>query len=155
MEKISEKHLREEKVRKVKEKILKEIAEEVGRCKNGIGYALDYDDEEYFDEMIFRIHSLFRLKKYIEREYTFMKETALNYDSDLVIYTVSIDYINIWLQDDYNFVSEFIVNAEKEERNRVLIECMLNDEYFGIDFTSIFDKIAYDEKVKKETENND
>ena len=90
--------------------------------------------------------SLLRLKEYIENGNTFWSFEARYNDKDIIIYQVSDRKLNIWLQEDYNFVSNFLCKIEFEGFSDVYE--ILNDRYFGYEFTNIFDEIQYDERMK-------
>ena len=152
-EKISDKPIREEKIKRLKEKILKEIEEELERGKRDLTYDLTngIEDEYEFKYVIHTMHYLYKLREFVNWEHSFNMIYAEYYNFDIVIYAVSMREIDIWLQDDYNFVTQFLFNANYDDN--VIVEHMLNDEYLGINFTNIFDAIAYDEKQK--TKNGD
>lgn len=147
-EKISEIPIREEKIRKLKEKILAEIDKYLVRNRRDMKiYLIDNEDViEYWDFMITQEFSLLRLKEYIENDNTFWLFEERYNDKDIIIYQVSDRKLNIWLQEDYNFVSHFLYKIEFEGFSDVYK--ILNDRYFGYEFTSIFDEIQYDERMK-------
>ena len=137
-EKLSEKSIRAEKVAKLKVKILKEITEEQSEIKllmDDCGNAFDMLVEEYYQ--------LLQLKKYVEDDNSFCRYEAMYGDIDVIIYSVSSEEIDIWLQEDYNFVVCFMSKVREIPE---AIFRMLNDDYFGYQFTNIFDKIEYDKK---------
>ena len=147
-EKISDKPIREAKIKRLKEKILKEIEEELERGKRDLTYDLTngIEDEYEFKYVIHTMHYLYKLREFVNWEHSFNMIYAEYYNFDIVIYAVSMREIDIWLQDDYNFVTQFLFNVNYDDN--VIVEHMLNDEYLGINFTNIFDAIAYDEKQK-------
>ena len=140
-EKVSERHLREEKVKKVKEKILTEISEKLVKFKKEI--ILHVSNDECFDYYIKRCFALHRLKEYLGCEYTFMEVEVEYPDRDIIIYTISDRDLNIWLQDTYSFTSEFLHNAVEFEHD---IYSILNDRYFAHQFINLIDYATYDEK---------
>ena len=137
-EKLSEKSIRAEKVAKLKEKILKEITDEQSEIK-----LLMDDCQNDFDMLVEKYYQLLQLKKYVEDDNSFCRCEAIHGDIDVIIYSVSSEEIDIWLQEDYNFVVCFM-NKVREMPEAIF--GMLNDDYFGYQFTNIFDKIAYDKK---------
>lgn len=153
-EKISERPIREEKVKRLKEKILKEINKELDLFKNDLKYdmtnGIEYVDE--FEYTISHMHYLFKLRDYINQDYVFM--TVINqYDNlDYVVYNVPIMDIEIWLQDDFNFTRNFLSDVDY---NKYVVEIILNEQYFGFEFTSVIDKIAYEDKLEKESDVNE
>lgn len=147
-EKISEIPIREEKIRKLKEKILKEIDKYLERNRKDMKvYLVDDENEiEDWNFMVTQEFSLLRLKDYIEDGKTFWSFEARYNDKDIIIYQVSDRKLNIWLQEDYNFTSNFLCKIEFEGFCDVFE--LLNDRYFGYEFTNIFDEIQYDDRMK-------
>lgn len=150
-EKISDKPIREEKIKRLKEKILKEIEEELERFKRDLTYDLTngIEDEYEFERTISTMSCLYKLREYIKWKHSFKKVYAEYIQHGTIIYAVPIREIDIWLQEKYNFASQFLFNIEHKEY--IVVEEMLSDDYFGIHFTNIFDRIAYDRKLEKET----
>lgn len=150
MEKISESHIREEKIKKLKEQILSEI----DKCsKRNIEYlktliSQDEIDQEEYDYIITQEFNISKLKDYVNFKGSFNSFSAKYPSEDIIIYLVHIDNINIWLQEDYNFVGEFLAHIEYDNIKDVFT--MLNDRYFAYEFTSIFDLARYHEKMEKE-----
>ena len=153
-EKISDESKRQEKVNRLKNKILADINKKIDVCK----FVLHSDtasDEEY-PFWIYRCFYLLELKKYIEDKYTFMCWTCEYEDKDIRIYVISDLYLNIWLQDDYSFVDTFLYNLEFETEVELKYNNMysyLNDNYFGYNFTNIMDVAKYERDHKKENIN--
>ena len=110
-------------------------------------YLTDNEDViEDWDFIISQEFTLLRLKDFIKNEYTFWSIEARYEEEDIIVYQVSDRDINIWLQDDYRFVNSFLDKMELEGYCDVYQ--ILNDRYFGYEFTDIFDEIKYDEKMK-------
>ena len=142
-EKISDIPIREDKVKRLKTKILTEIEKELEIIKMEMNEYLSNDD--VFDYFVKRSFALLYLKQYIEKEYTFMSYEYQ--DKDIIIYMVSDKYLEIWLQEDYSFVFNFLFEAEENGFN---IFPLLTDHYFGYHFTNIFDSILYDKKMEEQ-----
>lgn len=142
-EKISEKQIRNDKVKKLKEKISIEISHELNQLKCEMRDTISND--RCFDYYVKRSFALLRLKEYIEFEYAFMDVEAEYYDLGYIIYLVSDKNLDIWLQDDYSFTRQFLWKAEEIEYD---IFPMLNDRYFGFQFTNIIDIVLYDKKME-------
>ena len=147
-EKISEIPIREEKIKKLKEKILAEIDKYLLRNRRYMKvYLTDNEDViEDWDFMITQEFSLLRLKEYIENGNTFWSIEVRYEEEDIIVYQVSDRELNIWLQEDYNFVSNFLCKIEFEGFSGVYK--ILDDRYFGYEFTNIFDEILYDDRMK-------
>lgn len=139
-EKISEIKKREEKVKKLKEKIFMEIEQWLNSIKEIIKVNASEEDFNYCIEESF---ALLKLKQYLKQETSFMDCEAKYYDEDIIIYTISDKNLSIWLQKDYSFIVNFLCKAEEEEFN---IFPLLNDRFFGYQFTNILDSILYDKK---------
>lgn len=145
-EKISDEAVRREKVQKLKEKIMSEIEKRIGNYRKVLRTNIQDDDFEYYIRESF---VLLELKQYLERDCCFMEYEATHSDKDIVIYAVSDKDLSIWLQEDYSFVSNYLIKAEENGYN---VFPILNDRYFGYNFTNIFDSVLYDESQMEITE---
>lgn len=142
-EKISDESIRIEKVKKLNRKILSEIDDLLRKYRNGLSKNLN---DIGFEFCVRRSFALLELKKYVENEYSFMSYEVKDYNNDIVVYTISDKDLNIWLQEDYSFVIRFLVEAENVDYDVFQI---LNDKYFGHNFTNICESILYDDKQNK------
>ena len=142
-EKISDENIRVEKVQKLKRKILSEIDDILSKYKNGLSENLN---DRGFEFCVRRSFALLELKKYVENEYSFMSYEVKDYNNDIVVYMISDKDLNILLQEDYSFAISFLVEAENVDYDVFQI---LNDKYFGHNFTNICESILYDEKQNK------
>ena len=150
-EKISEKHIREEKIRKLKEKIYSEIDNVTKRTRREmralLSEGIDKNEElkKDWDFLVTREFCLARLREYISSGFAFQTIETEYPARDLVIYQVSDEYLNIWLQDDYNFALSFL--SEIEFGKVYDVYEILNDRYFGYEFVSAFEAVIYREKL--------
>ena len=159
MAKLSEKHLRQEKVAKLKTKILAEIDD----CKTMLKeYLLSYYKDqseltdELFEDYITELYSLMQLKKFIVRPSTFMMAGAVYEDNDYIAYYVDDRDLDVWLQEDYKFVNNFILNMGDPYKGPSHLVHMLTENYFAYNFTNIFDLIEYGRKTEEHNNvNND
>lgn len=140
-EKISNELIRYDKVLKLKKKILKEIETELRRIKT----EMSVNSTDDFDYCVKQSFSLLRLKQYLEAGDCFMRYAARYEDSDVIVYLVSVKDLDIWLQEDYSFVTNFLLAAKEHKYN---VFPLLNDRYFGGSFTNVIDSVLYDEKQK-------
>ena len=125
-EKISEIPIREEKVKRLKEKILKEIETEIERCKNGLCHLFEAKmNNEILEYIAETLHCLYKLRDYVNWERSFMCEADRYYDQDIIVYKVEIELINLWFEDDFNFVHTFLFNIEHDD---LTVEYILNDK---------------------------
>ena len=149
-EKISDRPTREEKVKRLKIKILSELTKELNATKEDMKWCI-VDGDDDFDFLVKRSFALLHLREYIEDDLTFFKWESQYPNRDVIIYKVSDDELNIWLQDDYSVMFHFLTQAEIYGYD---IFHMLNDDYFGYHFTSIMDKAIYSERKRKQMEVN-
>lgn len=149
-EKISEIPIREDKIKKLKIKILAEIdkySEKIHKCieqyliNNG-------DDIEYWNFMITEEFLLLRLKEFIEQPRTFQSFESRYNDKNIIIYQVSDEDLNIWLQEKYDFTCNFLCKIK--HKGFCDVYEILNDRFFGYEFTNIIDKIQYRENLKRQ-----
>ena len=150
-EKISEIPIREEKIRKLKEKILSEIDVHLNQNRQCMKIYLNNEEnkysKEYWELLITNEFSLLRLRDYIQDKYSFCGFIISYEKEDIIIYKISDRTLNIWLQEEYDFDSNFLYKIEDNEKcNNVFF--MLNDDYFGHHFTECYDEIQYDNKMK-------
>lgn len=148
-EKLSETPIREEKIRKLKEKILTEIDKYSDRNRKHMKVYLTSNNDivEDWYYMVTQEFLLLRLKEYIENVNSFWSFENKYDDKDIIIYQISDRKLNIWLQDDYDFVFNYL-NKFEFEGVRDAYD-ILNDRYFGYEFTNIFDEILYNDRTKK------
>lgn len=142
-ENISDKPIREDKIKRLKEKALTEIANELNLIKRDMREYISND--KAFDFLVKQSFALLNLKEFIESEYAFQLCEA-EYE-DVVVYTVSSKDLDIWLQDDYSFVHNFLIRAEDCGYD---VFSLLNNHYFGYSFTNIFDTILYDKRMEEQ-----
>lgn len=131
-------------VNKLKNKINKEI--KIQRKNHNELYKYNDDKDYVVNQIIKEEFAMIKLKEYLDYEYSFMDYSIKYYDKDIVIYYIDIDLINIWLQDTFNFVNNYLNKADEHNYNDILF--ILNDKYLGNEFTSIFDTALYKEKNK-------
>lgn len=149
MAKLSEKHLRKEKVEKLKTKILGEIQ----KCKSELeDYLLSYHEDrseltdQLFEDYITEIYSLIQLEKFINLPSTFLRVACVYEENDYIAYYVDDQDLDVWLQEDFNFVDNFMIKLGHPYKLDVLIN-ILHERYFAYNFTNIFDLMLYDKKV--------
>lgn len=143
-EKISDIENRQILVNKLKNKINKEI--NIKRKNHNELYKYNDDKDYVINQIIKEEFAMIKLQEYLDYEYSFMDYTAKYYDKDIVIYYIDISLINIWLQDTFNFVNNYLDKAAEHNYNNIL--SILNDKYLGNGFTSVFDTALYKEKNK-------
>lgn len=144
-EKISEEQIRKEKIEKLKNKILAEIDDRLYCCKNKLTKDIS---NESFVLCIKDSFSLLNLKQYIKQE-DFMRYEDMYPDKDIVIYKVSSNILDVWLQPSYNFAIKFLIIAREVGFD---IFPLFDIYYFGYRFTDLIDIILCEsDKTKNET----
>lgn len=143
-ERISDIENRQILVNNLKNKINKEI--KIKRKNHNELYKYNDDKDYVVNQIIKEEFAMIKLKEYLDYEYSFMDYSIKYYDKDVIIYYIDIDLINIWLQDTFNFVNNYLDKAAENNYNDIL--SILNDKYLGNEFTSIFDTALYKEKNK-------
>lgn len=143
-ERISDIENRQILVNKLKNKINKEI--KIQRKNHNELYKYNDDKDYVVNQIIKEEFAMIKLQEYLDYEHSFMNYSIKYYDKDVVIYYIDIDLINIWLQDTFNFVNNYLDKVDEHNYNDILF--ILNDKYLGNEFTSIFDTALYKEKNK-------
>lgn len=152
-EKISEQHIRDEKIQKLKEKILSEINKRSENNKKELYVYINPDTAlklytEDYERVIKEEYNLLQLKEFINNE-TLNDSSLKEPKCDLIIYYISLETIDLWLQEKYSFVTNFLTQIEYE---RYPVSYILNVKFLGSQFTNIFDIVAYKDKKEKENQ---
>ena len=139
IEKIPDQTQREEKVTKLKEKILKEIDSLLVRFKK----TAEADSSmEAFEFAVENSFALIKLREYINNPASFNQMGNKGY-------IISDSHIDMWFQEDYTFAFNFLVKTEENDYN---VFPLLNDKFFGLYFTNIIDAAIYKQKLQKSYE---
>ena len=128
---------REEKVAKVKKKILNEIDSLLKRYKAETAQT-DFSMED-FEFVVKNSFILIKLRDYICNPASFNQMWNKGY-------IISDLHIDIWLQEDYTFALKFLYNAEEHDYN---IKSLLNDNFFELYFTNIVEEALYEQNYIK------
>lgn len=121
-----------------------DVLEEIVRTDSKQRYS--FNDDKSCEFCIKQSFVLLKLKEYIEDKYSFMDYQYRDAGRDIVIYTISDKDLNIWLQEDYSFITRFLVEAENVDYD---VSRLLDDRYFGYNFTNVCESILYDKKQNK------
>lgn len=138
--KLSEKSIREAKVEQVKAKILREISTTMRTLKRELGLCLDSEDNRRFAELTKEIFALLSLKEHLEDEWTFIRWVTMRPDMDIIVYYVDDELLDVWSREDYPFVFNFLNQAHEHKYD---VAPMLDDQYFGREFTGVIDQLVY------------
>ncbi len=141
-EKISDKKARLEKVNKVKNKILAEIEKELKFLEKDIKTSSLEENYEDYVYCVRQSFSLFALKDYIKGKYTFMDWEKMT--DELIVYKVSDEQLNIFLQEEFYFVIIFLMKMEEKGFN---VFPFLTDKYFGYRFIPVIEAVRYRQRI--------
>ncbi len=144
-EKISDKKARLEKVNKVKNKILAEIEKELKFLEKDIKTSSLEENYEDYVYCVRQSFSLFALKDYIKGKYTFMDWEKMT--DELIVYKVSDEQLNIFLQEEFYFVIIFLMKMEEKGFN---VFPFLTDKYFGYRFIPVIEAVRYRQRREHE-----
>jgi hypothetical protein len=143
IEKISDLPIRKRKISIIKSKTLTEIN---NRLNNFIS---ELDDDMTMEEYVFTVNESFALlclKEYIEDKHCFTYWLRYSPCINEVVYEVSMEVLDIFLQENYSIVSCFLIKAEHCGYD---IFPILNDEYFGTKFVNPLEKVRFAMKEGK------
>lgn len=124
---------RDEKIAKLKKKILNEIDSLLER------YKAEASQAESFEFAVKNSFALIKLRDYINNPVSFNQIWNNGY-------IISDLHIDMWLQEDYSFAFNFFYIAEEHNYN---IIPLLNDNFFELYFTDIVDEALYKQKLQK------
>ena len=125
---------RDEKIMKLKNKILNEIDALLKKYKTTAVQA--ESSMETFEFVVKNSFVLLKLKDYVSNPASFNQMRDKNY-------IISNLHIDMWLQEDYDFAFDFLSNAEDHGYNVIPL---LNDIFFELYFTDIVAEIIYKQK---------
>lgn len=128
-DKYSEMHLRQEKVNKLKSKLLAEIDEELKKVFMGLRefYEPEIDKEWVIGTRYSqRLHNLFVLKHYLEYERSFMDFHNIYEEQDIIVYKLSDRMLDIYSNMDMALIR--ILTAL--ETSGGIVEEMMDDQSF-------------------------
>lgn len=124
---------RDEKIAKLKKKILNEIDSLLER------YKAEASQAESFEFAVKNSFALIKLRDYINNPVSFNQIWNNGY-------IISDLHIDMWLQEDYSFTFNFLYIAEEHNYN---IIPLFNDNFFELYFTDIVDEALYKQKLQK------
>ncbi len=152
MEKISEQHLRIAKVLKLKKKILSEIEGFSNYLKEGLKEVCCDDKlfSEFFEKAAIEEVKLISLKKFVNDPSSFMKIIMKDPAHDAIIYGLSDKHLNMFIDDNFKFVQNFLAKTAHIEICDMLID-YLSDGFFEFNFVNAFEEVLYDKKIREES----
>lgn len=149
-EKISEMSSREEKIKRLKAKINKEIEDSYLFVKAEMIEYLKRNiiETAIWDELTNKAFYFNYLREFINSENAFMSYMYRDENKDEIIFRVSLLNIDIWLQEDYDFTNHLYYQIEKY-KGFCCIKDFLNDYFLGMRMLSAFDYTAYKGEISK------
>ena len=127
-EKISERDERLLKVNQLKDKIRAEL-KSIRKSEIHILNTFNMNKEAY-KECILTLSTLFAIEDFIDNPNTFMEEDSVYTEQDVVIYVIHSYYINLMLDNSFNFC-QCILTRLLSHKNM---------------YYSIFDELEYDKR---------
>lgn len=146
IEKISETHIRQEKVNQLKAKLIKQIPTEVNR--NLLALTKIFSGTKDQDEIRYLVnetHALYVLETFLRHEGTFMHYHDVRKDLDMIVYKVSVNAID-WMLQNENLLSDVLFHIED---NGGCAEALLCDEFFERKVFSAIEMALWDKKKEK------
>lgn len=148
-EKISEKHIRQKKINRIKRVGLKEIQQyKEERFKDILSlYNSNNKKIEEFDYIIIEYYRVLLLQNYLLNENAFNHYFAEYPDQDYIVYVIPIKDLNMWLEA--GILRHYLFFMETKEYDFALLQ----DEFFTSvynNFFSVLENILYDEKHKND-----
>lgn len=149
IEKLSDQEVRIKLINKFKEKIFKEIEKNM---KNDLQLIKSYtysdienmESDQYneFKYLSKKISICLFMREWIMKN-SFMSTIKVSEEDDCVIYKISSRHLELWLQDDYDFMWNLIDRFGYDTLH-------LTDEMLENKFTSIIDEALFTEKKKRD-----
>lgn len=143
-EKISEKDERILKVNQLKDKIRAEL-NDIRNAEMRILNTFNMNREAY-KECILTLATLFAIEDFIDTPNTFMEEDSVYAEQDVVIYVTHSYYINLMLDDSFNFCQRILIRLLSHKNMYYFLGDMLNERNLIRSIISIFDELEYDKK---------
>lgn len=143
-EKISEKDERILKVNQLKDKIraeLKDIRNAEMRILNTFNM-----NRDAYKECVLTLSTLFAIEDFIDNPNTFMEEDSVYAEQDVVIYVTHSYYINLMLDDSFNFCQRILIRLSSHKNMYYFLGDILNERNLIRSIISIFDELEYDDK---------
>lgn len=151
-EKISESAIRQNKVNTLKAKIHKEIEKYTSSIRENMKILLEQEiiNTEMWDYCVNVAFFLTQLTEFVDWEGAFQNKEAENPKKDAVVYTISVDEIDIWLQEEFNFVSH-LLSVIKYDDGFATIAAYLNDRFLSRGLLSIVERTIYEHDLRDKT----
>lgn len=106
-EEIANKPIRMAKINRFKGRVLIELRERLANISDMMR-VIDKDEQSNFAAWVFENFVLTSLASYLFESYSMTKEVNKNESVGLVVYAIPTETIDVWLQDDYDFVERYL-----------------------------------------------
>ena len=149
-EKISETAIRQSKINALKTKIRKEIEKYTSSIRENMKILLEQEiiNTEMWDYCVNVAFFLTQLTEFVDWEGAIQNKEAENPNEDIVVYTISIDEIDIWLQENFNFVSH-LLSVIEHDNGFANIAGYLDDRFLSRGLLNIVERTLYEQKQPK------
>lgn len=149
-EKISETAIRQSKINALKTKIRKEVEERTYRVQASMRMLLEQEtrNAEEWGYCVNLAFFLTQLTEFISWEGAFQNKEVEYPNEDIVVYTISIDEIDIWLQENFNFVSH-LLSVIEHDNGFANIAGYLDDRFLSRGLLNIVERTLYEQKQPK------
>lgn len=149
-EKISESAIRQDKINALKTKIHNEIEEYTASIRENMKILLEEEiiNPDMWDYCVCVAFFLTQLTEFVDWKNAFQNKEAEFPKEDAVVYTISVDEIDIWLQEEFNFVSH-LLSVVKYDDGFANIAGYLDDRFLSRGLLNIVERTLYEQKQPK------
>lgn len=150
-ERISESTIRQSKINALKTKIRKEVEERTYCMQASMRMLLEQEtmNAEEWSYCVNLAFFLTQLTEFINWEGAFQNKEAKYPNEDIIIYTISIDEIDIWLQENFSFVSH-LLSVIEHDNGFANIAGYLEDRFLSRGLLNIVERTLYEHKSERQ-----
>ena len=103
-------------------------------------------NRDAYKESVLTLSTLFAIEDFIDNPNTFMEEASVYTEQDVVIYVTHSYYINLMLDDSFNFCQRILIHLLSHNDLYYFLGVILNERNLIRSIISIFDELEYDER---------
>lgn len=148
-EKISESAVRQSKINALKTKIRKEVEEYTCCVQASIRMLLEQEimNAEEWGYCVNVAFFLTQLTEFVDWDGAFQNKEVEYPNKDIVVYTIPLDEIDIWLQENFNFVSHLlsVINHGNGFAN---IARYLDDRFLSRGLLNVVERTIYEQNLR-------
>ena len=144
-EKISDKDKRQLKVNQLKEKIRSELE---SMRKNEIKILNTFGIDK---ECILNLFALYAIEDFINNPNVFMNFSSIYKDEDIIFYQTHIYYINLMLEDKFNFCQTILTKLKSQDDGFYYIGSFMYEKNLIHNIISIVYEMIYDDSKNDNT----